>query len=167
MVFSIYPHQLSDDTFNVIGKRESSVFPLYFGLTPNILIWILPTVPKQTVWIALGELIVSPTLIQTRDHLPISPYCITHSWPSIERKSLPLIGCWRKFLPYSHVNHLCPEWLLNSRGPCLSVQMVWHQCCSLDPLHPLLAIQYLKNGSRVYYKVVWRHMYIHVCTSRP
>ena len=46
----------------------------------NIFILIPPTCPKQIVWIALGELIVSPTLIQARDHLPISPYCTTHSW---------------------------------------------------------------------------------------
>ena len=73
-------------------------------LYPNILILILPTCPKQIVWTALGELIVSPTLIQTRDHLPNSPYCTTHSWPWIGRRSFPLISCWglklmNSFLP--------------------------------------------------------------------
>ena len=48
-------------------------------LTPNILILILPGCPKQIVWTALRELIVLQTLTQTRDHLPISPYCTTHS----------------------------------------------------------------------------------------
>ena len=41
---------------------------------------ILPSCPKESLWTALGELIVAPTVIPTRDHLPNSPYCTTHSW---------------------------------------------------------------------------------------
>ena len=38
--------------------------------------------------------VVRQTLTPTRDHLPYSPYCTTHSWLLIERRSLHLISCW-------------------------------------------------------------------------
>ena len=52
-----------------------------FFLNSNFYFLFLPSCPRQIVCIRLGELIVSPTLIQTRDHLPNSPYCSTHGWP--------------------------------------------------------------------------------------
>ena len=44
---------------------------------------ILRSCPNEIIWIALGQLIVSLTLIQTKDYLPISPYCTKDSWPYI------------------------------------------------------------------------------------
>ena len=41
---------------------------------------ILSTSPEQNVWAVLGELVVTYTLTPTREHLPNSPYCTTHSW---------------------------------------------------------------------------------------
>ena len=51
-----------------------------FIKAPNILTLILPTCPEQNVWTVLGELVVRQTLTPTRDHLPNSLYCTTHSW---------------------------------------------------------------------------------------